>query len=922
MWKINGRLAAVLSFAALLGTVQGRSNFGTPPLYFEQNKGQTDAQARYIARSASLVGFVLQDGWTLSLNGQPVSMHIVSADPKTTLIPETQIEGITNYYLGSRAITALPHFSSVRAKNIRPGIDIVYHGNQRELEYDLVIRPIADVNALWLRFEGSQPALADNGDIVLKTDKGEVRQHKPRVWQEANGHRTEVDCRYVIAKSGDVGFVLSNYDQSAELIVDPIISYSTFLGGTALDIAGGIAVDASGYLYITGTTYSADFPVTFGTLHGPIDAFVTKLNPSGTSLVYSTFIGGTSVDSGSGIALDSAGNAYVTGSTSSTDFPFTVNQFSTGQAYGFALKLGNTGNIIYATAFTGNGLGIAVDASGSAYVVGNTTSFPVTAGSYKTTPGGNSDGFVAKLNSTGQISYATYLGGSANDSATAIAVDTSGNAFVGGNTSSTNFPTTPGAFATAFAGIHDAFVVKLNPAGSSLLYGTYLGGSNADSISGLAVDAAGNCYVTGSTLSSDFPVTPGAFQTSKRSFLNSTTGFVTKLNATGTALVYSTFLGGIENDFPAGIALDSAGSAYVAGTTMSQNFPTTPGALETVPVLGSFQDMYLTKVSVDGTALSYSTFLGSSGIEDANGIALDGMGGVYLLGTSQGLFYPTTAGAYQTSNPRGSNPGLSALVISKIDFNNPTTCSASVSPQSQNVPGRGGPIAFNLILSPGCPWEAVASFNTPLTLNGRKSGVVSSSPTSITGTVGQNPNLSVLTESVQIGTFTFTVNQDKGSCQDPVISPLTVAFDSSGGVRNLTLTLPDPCKWMAVSSAPCRHGKYLRFHHIFSGRRWRSFDYNQFQRVRLDCVLASALDSVKWPCQHRAGIWFCAVYSCRQSRRVPSNRTDLDWGRHAFHHAGRRARGDGQFLFGFNVCGRRNWTRSWRCWARPRRVSF
>src|SRR5258708_4826775 len=251
MWRIYVRAASVFSLALLLTThlsAQHASKFGTVPLYFEQNKGQTDAHARYIARSANLVGFVLQNGWTLSLNGQPISMHIAHADPKATLVPENPVEGITNYYLGSRAITNVQHYSSVRAKNIRPGIDIVYHGNERELEYDLVIHPGADVNALWLRFDGSRPVLADNGDIMLKTTTGEVRQHKPRVWQEANGHRTEVECSYGLAKSGNVGFVLSSYDHSAALIIDPIISYSTFLGAYFPAGAGkGIAVDSSGF---------------------------------------------------------------------------------------------------------------------------------------------------------------------------------------------------------------------------------------------------------------------------------------------------------------------------------------------------------------------------------------------------------------------------------------------------------------------------------------------------------------------------------------------------------------------------------------------------------------------------------------------------------------------------------------------------
>jgi uncharacterized repeat protein (TIGR01451 family) len=823
MRKINSRVTTLLCLVAAHLSAQHGSTYGTVPVFFEENKGQTDAQARFIARSASLVGFVLQDGWTLSLGGQPVSMHIKGADPNAAAVPERPIEGITNYYLGSRAITALPHYSSVRAKNIRPGIDIVYHGNQRELEYDLEIRPGADVDSLRLLFEGSQPVLAGNGDVLMKTSVGEVRQRKPRVWQEVNGKRTEVDCRYVIAKSGEVGFVLSNYDRSMDLVVDPIISYSTYLSGTTAntvfvpspDSPGGIAVDSSGYAYITGGTSSANFPNTFGTNQGNGDVFVTKLNSSGTGLVYSTFVGGTLQDAGRGIAIDGAGNAYVTGSSSSTDFPFTVNHFTSGQ-HAFALKLGSTGNLVYATALAGNGAdngaAIATDASGSAYVAGSTssTNFPVTSGSYQTTPAGGVDTFVAKLSSTGQISYATYLGGTLNDLPTAIAVDAAGNAFIGGTTSSVDFPATPGAYATKFSGVqdsfggsNDAFVAKLNPSGSALVYATYLGGTDRDALNGLAVDAAGNCYVAGNTRSVDFPTTPGAFSTSKGSVSFFISGFVAKLSATGASLVYSTFLTGTTgDDSPVAIAVDSTGAAYVLGSSRSSDFPTTPGAFKTIPALPDTDwDMVLTKLSVDGSALSYSTRLGTSNFEIAAALALDGMGGVYVLGTSDSLLYPTTAGAYQTSNPKSSGSIHGSMVVTKVDFNVPTLCNPSIAPQSQSLPGRGGAISFNLTLSPGCPWEAVAPAS--VTLNGQRSGIVSTSPILINATVAQNLyTTSGATQQINIGTAAFTINQDAGLCQDPGISPLSAAFDSSGGIRTVTLGLPNSCYWMAIPGAP------------------------------------------------------------------------------------------------------------------------
>jgi Beta-propeller repeat/Viral BACON domain/Putative binding domain, N-terminal len=812
MWRIYVRVTRVFSLALLLGihlSAQNHSNFNTIPLYFEQNKGQTDLQATYIARSPNLVGFVLQDGWTLSLHGPPISMHIAEANAKAMLVPEHSVEGITNYYLGSRAVTNLQHYSSVRAKDIRPGIDVVYHGSESDLEYDLVIHPGADINALWLRFDGSRPALADNGDIVLKTNKGEVRQHKPRVWQEAKGQRTEVECRYVLAKSGKVGFVLSNYDRSADLVIDPIISYSTFLGAYFPSGAGkGIAVDSSGFAYITGYTDTAAFTDPIGDANaGYGDVFVTKLNQTGTGLVYSTFIGGTYADGANGLAIDAGGNAYVAGSTNSSDFPFTVNQPPpSGTTHAFALKLGPTGNILYATALAGSGsdfgAAIAVDSSGSAYVAGDTTSsdFPVTAGSYQTTRAGGDDAFLAKLDSSGHITYATFLGGTADDAAKGIAVDSLGNAFVGGVTSSSNFPATPGAYSTALSGGPDAFVAKLNPTGSALIYATYLGGSATDTLSALAVDGAGNSYVAGVTQSTDFPTTPGAFSTSKGSGTVVNTGFVTKLNATGTSLGYSTFLGGNSFDYALGIAVDSTGSTYVAGYTDSSNFPTTAGSLSTGPVYSS--NMFLSRISVDGGTLSYSATLGggygpTNPVAVAYAVALDGHGGVYLSGTAgTGSLYPTTTGAYQTSN------ATQTVFVIKIDLSVPTLCNPSIFPQALTLAGRGGAFSISLTLAPGCSWAAIPSVSS-IKIVSPDHGVVSTSPIQISGTVAQNPSTSSgVTGTVSVGTAIFTINQDPGSCQDPVISPASVTFDSYGGTRNLSLTLPSSCAWTASSSAP------------------------------------------------------------------------------------------------------------------------
>ena len=395
--------------------------------------------------------------------------------------------------------------------------------------------------------------------------------------------------------------------------------YSTYLGGTSYDTGTGIAVDTAGNAYVTGTTGSADFPTTLGayqtTYGGYDDAFVTKLNPTGTALVYSTYLGGTSYDTGTGIAVDTAGNAYVTGTTGSADFPTTL-------------------------------------------------------GAYQTTYGGNGDAFVTKLNPTGTaLVYSTYLGGTSDDVGYGIAVDTAGNAYVTGYTTSYTtspyFPTTAGAYQTSFGGGYDdAFVTKLNPTGTALVYSTYLGGTSDDVGYGIAVDTAGDAYVAGYT-TSPFPTTAGAYQTTFGGGYDD--AFVTKLNPTGTALVYSTYLGGTSYDTGTGIAVDTAGNAYVTGTTGSADFPTTLGAYQTT--YGGNGDAFVTKLNPMGTALVYSTYLGGTGNEVGYGIAVDTAGNAYVTGfTTSTTDFPTTAGAYQTSFGGGDDAFVAKFALSPVRF--------------------------------------------------------------------------------------------------------------------------------------------------------------------------------------------------------------------------------------------------------------
>jgi len=812
-------LTLMLCIGVSAQTTKIPPEYGDIPLYFEENRGQADPTVLFFAQEQNLALSLTQTGAMFSTGNDLVVMRIIGANDSSLITGEKLVEGVSNYYVGSRVITGLRHYDSVRVHDIHPGIDIVYRAVKHDLEYDFVVHPRADPASLRLRFEGSRPTLDEDGNVVLKTASGELRQRKPRVWQQTDDQLHEIDCRYELANNGDVRMALSDYNTSQQLIIDPIITYSTYLGGTYnRDTPSGIAADANGSAYIVGTTQSGDFPITFGAFHGPYtNIFVTKLNSAGTGLVYSTLINGVvnGASQGFAIAVDTSGNAYLTGLTLAADFPFTFGHLK-GVQGAFAVKLGATGNIVYSTALSGSGRdagnAIAVDAQGSAYVGGATASndFPVTTGAYQASAGGAGDAFIAKLSPSGQISYATYLGGNSYDVITAIAVDSLGNIFAGGMTTSANFPTSTGSYAATLAGGQDGFVIKLNSAGSALTYATLLGGAATDSITGVALDPNGNCYVAGYTESVDFPTTPGAFAPIKSFSVPgfvSNSAFVTKLNATGTSLLYSTFLEGTTYNVATAIAVDGGGIAYVGGTATSNSFPTTTGALRPVHATSSLDsDVFVVKLAGDGKTLPYSTALGGTSAEDdGTGLALDGHGGVYVLGTTNSLTYATTSNAFQPVNPKPAvvlQFGYTSAVVTKIDFSSATLCSApAISPTSATVAGKGGVVPFNLTLSPGCPWEALA--DSFVTVGPPNASVAATSPVSIAATVGLNDSAyNSRTATVRIGTATLTITQDPGSCRDVTFNPPTLTVGPVAGSQDVALTLPSVCRWLAQSSAP------------------------------------------------------------------------------------------------------------------------
>lgn len=646
-----------------------RSAYGRLPMAFEPNRGQTAANVRYTARGEGYGLYLTSNEAVLTLSKpqaksgeravDALRMTLKGANPNSKSQGVEPLAGRSNYFIGADAsqwVKDVPHFGKVRYDEVYPGIDVVYYGNQRRLEYDFVVAPGASPAPIRMSYAGQKGMrIAKDGSLTLETATGAVRQEPPVVYQETNGKRRRVSGEYVLLADNQVGFRLGEYDHSRELVIDPVVNYSTYFGGSALEQSTDVVVDTDGNAYVTGVTSSNDFPILNSPPNSPrganFDAFVFKLNADGSGVVYATYFGGAAdenIDTGTGetygsIAIDSTRNAYITGYTNSTNIP-TVQPIQTsnaGNGDAFVLKLNPQGNgILWSTYLGGRGQdganGIAVDAAGNSYIAGQTSSpdFNLRNARQPVYAGGTSDAFVTRINSEGTgLVYSTYLGGQSADRANGIAVDPIGNLAVTGITLSTNFPTTAGSFQPNNQGSSDAFIVKYNPVASDVIYASYLGGSGENTGTGVALDDSGNAYVTGYTTSTDFPTTAGAFDVSWNGGISD--GFVAKINATGTDKTYCTYIGGDGEDIVNRIAVSVTGNnsflAYVTGQTTSTNLPVEQAVRTSL--FGGI-DAFVTKLNVSGSALEYSTYYGGSGDDTGTGIAVDGTGRAYVVGTT------------------------------------------------------------------------------------------------------------------------------------------------------------------------------------------------------------------------------------------------------------------------------------------------
>ena len=824
------------------GAPAGAADIVKLPLSFEPNLGQADPGAKFVSRGRGYTLFLNSGEAVLSLRtseaartskligsraplhipapnaraerAESVHMKLVGASRATVVKGVDELPGKTSYFVGNdgaRWHTNVPTYARVRYDRVYPGVDLVFYGNQQQLEYDFVVAPGTDPRVIQLGLEANpQQAhtsrtesvrLDDKGDLVIHTASGDVRFRKPVVYQtSSSGDRQFVDGRF--AASGDrVGFEIGSYDKTRPLIIDPVLSYSTYVGGPHIDVGTAIAVDSLGNAYLTGQTCTSNFPDD----GSGCDVIVTRIDSTGTALG-SVVFGGDKADEASSIALDPSGNPYVTGFTCSQDFPHTTGAFQPALASkacnAFVTRLApDLSALLYSTFLGGSkgvdgsgigasdvGTGIAVDASGNAYVTGQTCSvdFPTRNAFQSSLNPGDfpCDAFVARLNPAGggssDLLYSTYLGGNSNELPGGIALDSSRLAYVAGSTASTNFPTTAGAFQPSKAGNFNGYVARFDltkSGANSLLYSTYLGGDFDDEPEAVAVDSSDHIYVTGTTASTTFPTTQGAFQTAAAVSADPNVTpfnvFVSKLAPAGggaSDLLYSTYVGGTAGDFGRAIAVKT-GNAYVAGSTCSKDFPQTSDAFQAS--LRGTCDAFVIKLNPAGggsSDLRYASFLGGTEADGGSGIALDSTGNAYVSGATPSSDFPVTADA-----PQKTFGGAEDAFVVRLPIGN-----FSVAPPSSIAVGIGGSSTSSVAVN------SIDEFNAPVALSfsGEPGGVAAFfNPVSVLPSAGGSAS-SALTITLGLaavpGTYTVNITGTSGLLTHAASTELAVQASASG----------------------------------------------------------------------------------------------------------------------------------------------
>lgn len=779
----DSRRAARLPFAAGSGLAL--------PSGFEPNQGQTDPQVRFLSRGRGYALFLTGTEAIVSLRQasergrRPVMLRMqpAGANPAPRVMGEMPLAGKAGYFRGKDledVLAGVPTYGRVRYEDLYPDVDLVFYDNGRHLEYDFIVAAGADPGVIRLTFTGADKLSVNAaGELVLHTEAGELRQPAPVIYQETNGVRSAVPGGYLLEGPNRIRFRVGDYDRTRPLVIDPVLAYSTYLGGAADEVGWDIAVDSAGNAYVSGARPSVRAPDAYD-----YDAYVAKFSAAGV-LLWVTDLGDNCDDEARGVALDGAGNVYATGQLGNC-YPFpTLNPGA------FVAKLNAAGAGTYMFPFSdywygGADLGqaVAVDSGGRAYVTGITTSdqFPATPGAYQEAfAGGIGDGFVVKVNAGGSaLLFATYLGGTAYESANDIALDAGGNAYVVGSTESQDFPTR-----NAYQPVHPGwgpgdqagFVTKIRPDGSDLVYSTYLGGGPMDIAQGVAVDSLGNAYVAGVTQSSEFPITPGVVQPAPGDnrwcfYTICTDAFVTKFNASGSALLYSTYLGGNIFDEASGIAIDNAGNAYVTGNTLSFDFPTFD-AFQPNPA-GDLE-AFVTKLNPAGSAFVYSSYLGGSKVSTAvfegedTGIRIavqPGSDSAYVVGVTRSPDFPVL-NAHQPTFGGGvcgyTDYRCSDAFVTRIGWG----CTFAITPITQAFAASGGAGTVSVTASSNtCGWTA-ASAAPWITIT---SGTTGTGSGPVGYAVAANTGTTPRTGTVNIAGHAFTVTQSAATAASVTVT--------------------------------------------------------------------------------------------------------------------------------------------------------